>query len=168
VKVGNTTPHWFGGFNTTVTWEQLSLYCAFDYAFDFWVMDYRLPWIMGNMQGTYNMTTDVRKTWTHENPNAKYPIYVWADQLGKGNYRNSTLFTYKGDYLSLRQVSLSYSLPKSLINKAFIEKLDLSITGQNLGYITAAKTISTPEQGGIQDATYTLPRTVTFGLNITF
>ncbi len=168
VKVGNTTPHWFGGFNTTVTWKQLSLYCAFDYAFDFWVMDYRLPWIMGNMQGTYNMTTDVRKTWTPENPNAKYPIYVWADQLGKGNYRNSTLFTYKGDYLSLRQVSLSYSLPKSLINKAFIEKLDLSITGQNLGYITAAKTISTPEQGGIQDATYTLPRTVTLGLNITF
>ena len=168
VKVGNTTPHWIGGFNTTLSWKNLSLYCALDYAFGFWVLDYRLPWILGNMQGTYNMTTDVERTWTKDNLNAKYPTYMWADQLGKGNYRNSTLFAYRGDYLSFRQVSLSYTLPKSLIKKAFIDKMDLSITGQNLGYITAAKTLASPESGGIQDATYPLPRTISFGLNITF
>ncbi len=89
---------------------------------------------------------------------------MWADQLGKGNFRNSTLFTYKGDYLSFRQLSLSYSLPRKLINKAKIEKLDLSVTGQNLGYLTAAKTMSSPEGGGIVDAGYSLPRTFTFGL----
>ena len=88
--------------------------------------------------------------------------------MGKGNYRNSTLFTYKGDYLSLRQVSLNYSMPQKLINKAKIQKLDLSVTGQNLGYLTAAKTMSSPENGGIVDAGYSLPRTIIFGLNITF
>ncbi len=61
VKVGNTTPHWIGGFNSTVTWKNFSLYSAFDYALGFVMMDYRLPWILGNMQGTYNMTTDVEK-----------------------------------------------------------------------------------------------------------
>jgi len=168
VKVGNTTPHFIGGFNTTLTWKNFSLYSAFDYALGFTMMDYRMPWILGNMQGTYNMTTDVQNTWTPSNPNAKYPTYIWADQLGKGNYRNSTLFTYKGDYLSFRQVSLSYSLPQKLISKAKIQKLDLSVTGQNLGYLTAAKSISNPESGGIVDAGYSLPRTVIFGLNITF
>ncbi len=168
VKVGNTTPHWIGGFNSTVTWKNFSLYSAFDYALGFVMMDYRMPWILGNMQGTYNMTTDVENTWTPQNPNATLPSYMWADQLGKGNFRNSTLFTYKGDYLSFRQLSLSYSLPRKLINKAKIEKLDLSVTGQNLGYLTAAKTMSSPESGGIVDAGYGLPRTFTFGLNITF
>ena len=168
VKVGNTTPHWMGGLNTTLTWKNFSLYSAFDYALGFSMMDYRMPWILGNMQGSYSMTTDVLDTYSETNPDAKYPTYVWADQLGKGNYRNSTLFTYKGDYLSLRQVSLNYSMPQKLINKAKIQKLDLSVTGQNLGYLTAAKTMSSPENGGIVDAGYSLPRTIIFGLNITF
>ncbi len=169
VKIGNTSPHWFGGINSTLSYKNFTLYTAFDYALGFYMMDYRLPWIMGNMQGTYNMTTDVKNTWTPENPNAKYPTYMWADQLGKGNYRNSTLFTYRGDYLSFRQVSLSYSFPRELITKAKIEKLDLSITGQNLGYLTAAKTMVNPEKGGgLQDAGYSLPRILTFGVNITF
>lgn len=168
VKAGNTTPRWTGGFNTTLGWKNFSLYAAFDYALGFVMMDYRLPWILGNMQGTYNMTTDVFDTWTPENTTAKYPQYLWADQLGKGNLRNSTLFTYKGNYLSFRQIALTYSLPKSLINKAFIEKLDLSVTGQNLGYLTAAKKMANPERGGVVDATYSLPRSVIFGLNITF
>lgn len=168
VKAGNTTPHWIGGFNTTLTWKNFSFYSAFDYALGFVTMDYRLPWILGNMQGTYNPTTDVQNTWTPENPNAKYPTYMWADQLGKGNYRNSTLFTNRGDYLSFRQVSLTYSLPRQLINKAKIDKLEVSVTGQNLGYLTAAKALSSPESGGIVDAGYSLPKTVVVGLNITF
>lgn len=169
VKVGNTTPHYFGGINSTLNYKDFSLYFAFDYAFKFWVMDYRLPWIMGNMQGTYNMTTDVNDTWTEQNPNAKYPTYMWADQLGKGNYRNSTLFTERGDYLAFRQISLTYSIPRSIINRAKIEKLEISVTGQNLGYLTAAKTLANPEKGGgIQDAGYALPRMLTFGLNLTF
>ena len=169
VKAGNTTPHWFGGLNSTLNYKNFSLYAAFDYALGFYMMDYRLPWILANAQGTYNMTTDVNDTWTPENPNAKYPTYMWADQLGKGNYRNSTLFTYRGDYLSFRQVSLTYTFPRALINKAKIEKLDLSVTGQNLGYLTAAKTLANPEKGGgVQDAGYSLPRILTFGVNITF
>jgi hypothetical protein len=168
VKVGNTTPHWIGGLNTNVSYKNFNLYATFDYALGFYVMDYRLPWILGDMQGSYNMTNDVENTWTAENPNAKYPTYQWADQLGKGNYRNSTLFTYKGDYLAFRQISLTYSFSKSLLEKLRIERLELSATGQNLGYLTAAKTMTSPESGGIQDAGYSLPKTITFGLNITF
>ena len=35
VKVGNTVPKWTGGFNTTVSWKDLTLSARFDYALGF-------------------------------------------------------------------------------------------------------------------------------------
>lgn len=128
--LGNTTPHWTGGFTTTFKWKGFTLYGAFDFALGFWNYDPTTPWYLGCMQGTYNTSTEVFDTWTESNPGAKYPKYVYADQLGAANYnRASTLFAYRGDYLAIRELSLSYSLPKALASKLYCQKLDLSITG---------------------------------------
>lgn len=119
------------------------------------------------MQGGYNTTTDVFNTWSEENPNAKYPRYVWADQLGTANYyRTSTMFAYKGNYLAIRELSLSYSLPQNIARKFYCQKLDVSVTGQNLGYITSAN-VATPEVSSAGSG-YALPRTLLFGINVTF
>ena len=48
VKVGNTTPHWIGGFNSTLTWKGFQLYAAFDYALDFTIYDNTTPWFLGD------------------------------------------------------------------------------------------------------------------------
>lgn len=86
-----------------------------------------------------------KNTWTPENPNAKYPTYVWADQLGKRNYcRSSSMFAYNGNYIALRELSLSYKLPSILVQKAKLSNVELSITGQNLGYLTEAKHLFSP------------------------
>lgn len=172
VVIGNTTPRWTGGFNTNFKYKNFSLYGRFDFGLDFWTYDNTTPWFLGNMQGTYNTTTDVFDTWTPENPNVKFPRYVWADQLGTANlYRASTLFAYKGNYLAFREISLAYSLPKNMANKLYMQSLDLSVTGQNLGYLTAAP-IASPERAigtGIASGTgYGLPRTLLFGINLTF
>ena len=74
------------------------------------------------------------------------------------------MFAYDGAYLAFRELSLSYSLPKSLANKIKLEKVDLSVTGQNLGYLTQCKSVATPEAG----SGYALPRTLLFGINLTF
>ena len=74
---------------------------------------------------------------TPDNPNAKYPTYVWADQLGKRNYcRSSSMFVYNGNYLALRELSLTYRLPSIWVQKAKLSNVELSVTGQNLGYLT--------------------------------
>lgn len=167
VVVGNTTPHWFGGFNTTLNWKGFTLYGRFDFAFDYWIYDNDTPWFLGCMQGGYNTTKDVFNTWTAENPNAKYPRYVWADQLGTANYyRRSTMFAYKGNYLAVREISLGYELPKKIANKMFCQRVNLSVTGQNLGYFTSAK-VATPEKSDAGSG-YALPRTLLFGLDVTF
>lgn len=168
VYVGNRTPKWFGGLNTNLSWKGLVLTARMDYALGFKQIDDILPWFMGMMQGSYNTVVETKDTWTTENPNAQYPKYMWADQLGKRNYaRQSTLFIYDASYLSFREISLSYNLPKSLLENTGVRGVELSVTGQNLGYLTASK-LYTPEVGGNVNGGYSLPRTVIFGLNLKF
>lgn len=179
VKMGNKTPRWTGGINTTLKYKDFSFYARMDYGLGFKIIDSRLPWIMGNMVGYYNTVEKTKETWTPENPGAKYPTYTWADQLEKRNYaRPSSMFVYNGNYLAFRELSLTYSIPKTLLGKWNIQQLDLTVTGQNLGYLTAAKNVHSPElsnEGGIWSADgpdrsggYPLPRTVIFGVNLTF
>ena len=169
VKLGNTIPHWTGGFNINTSWKGLSLNCRLDYALGFWVHDFKTPWIMGNMQGTFNTISLVKDSWSETNPNGKYPVYGWADFLGKRNYdRISDINCYRGDYLAFREVSLAYTLPQNWILKTGLSKVNVSVTAQNLGYITAAKNMATPEYGVSQNGGYPMPRSVVFGLNVTF
>ncbi|MCE1156873.1 MAG: hypothetical protein LWW91_12235, partial [Bacteroidales bacterium] len=106
--------------------------------------------------------------WTPENPNAAYPIYTWADQLGKRNYaRNTSMFAYDGDYLSFRELTIGYTLPKAIVEKARLANAEFSVTGQNLGYWTEAPHIFSPEVSSVWGG-YPLPLTVIFGLNLTF
>lgn len=165
--IGNTSPKWTGGFNTTLQWKGFTLYGRFDFALGYWIYDNTTPWFLGCMQGTYNTTKDVFNTWSESNSNAKYPRFVYADQLGAANYyRTSTMFAYRGNYLAIRELSLSYSLPKSIAQKFYCQRLDVSITGQNLGYLTSAP-VASPEVSNAGSG-YALPRTVLFGLNLTF
>lgn len=123
---------------------------------------------MACAQGTYNTISETFDTWSVNNPNAKFPTYVWADQLGKRNYcRESSMFAYRGDYLAFREVSLSYKLPSQWIQKAKLSNVEVSVTGQNLGYLTAAKHLFSPEQAN-NNGGYPLPRTIILGLNVTF
>lgn len=166
-KVGNINPKWTGGFNASLSWKALTLSTRLDFALDFIVIDTRTPWIMGNMQGTYNTIEDTKQTWSPDNVNAEYPIYVWADQLGKRNYARSTsMFAYSGNYLSFRELSLSYRIPQAFSEKIKLSNVEFSVTGQNLGYWTKATHVFSPEDaenwGG-----YPLPRTVIFGINLT-
>src|SRR5699024_12679327 len=56
---------------------------------DYKIYDQTNLWFLGCMQGAYNMTTDVKKTWSEDNPGGSLPKYYWADQLGKSNYNRS-------------------------------------------------------------------------------
>lgn len=168
VLLGHTTPRWTGGFNMSVKWKGLSLFTRMDYAFGFVQQDFRQMWMLGSMQGEFNGTQLVKDTWTPENPNAKYPIYVNQDQQLKKNYdRDSNIFWKNSSYLSFREVSLSYDLPKSVLTKIKIEGLSFTITAQNLGYISN-KLLRLPERTGSTDGAYTIPTQVIFSTNLTF
>lgn len=173
--LGNMTPKWTGGFNTTLTWKGLSLYARFDMGFGFQVYDSNVAFWLGEGQGNMAFNDAVRDTWTPDNPGAKYPRVCWASQFGTDNYiRTNSFFTQSGNYLACRELSLSYSLPKFICEKVACTGITVSVTGQNLGYIKSC-TIPLPDNTTYTSGntagwggTYNLPRTVLFGLNVAF
>jgi len=168
VSLGHTLPRWTGGFNTTISWKGFSLFARLDFALGHIQQDFMQMWSLAMAQGEFNATDIVKQTWTPDNPNAKYPRYIWADQLNTKNFdRPSSMFFVNSSYLAFREVSFSYSLPRKLLNKAKINGLRLTVTGQNLGYITN-KLINLPERTGQQSSAYTIPTQLVFGANLTF
>ena len=170
VKIGNTRPKWFGGITSTLAYKGFKFYARMDYSLGFVQVDAQRAWFLAMAQGTYNTTVDTKNTWTVDNPNAEFAEYRWADQLGSRNYaRQSTQWVYKGDYLAFRELSLSYSLPGTLLEGIGMKAVTLSVTGQNLGYLTASK-LNNPENfsSGAQYAAYSVPKTVIFGVDVKF
>lgn len=168
VKLGNSLPKWTGGFNTSFSYKSWSLFARMDYALGHIQMDQMQLWSLGFFQGEFNGTSLVNDTWTPENPAAKYPRYVWADQLNAKNFdRPSDMFWKSSSYLAFREVSLSYSVPKEWLSKAKMAGLTLTATGQNLGYITNKMNVL-PERTGLQNSAYTIPTMLIFGGKITF
>ena len=79
------------------------------------------------------------------------------------------MFCYESSYLAFREISLTYALPKPILKVVGIKEADISLTGQNLGYLTASK-LYTPEvssTGGVNGG-YALPITVIMGVNLKF
>lgn len=167
-SLGRALPRWTGGFNTTVSWKGFSLFARLDFALGHIQQDFQHLWSLASAQGEFNATDIVKETWTPENPNAKYPRYTWADQLNTKNFdRPSGMFYVNSSYLAFREVSLSYSLPSSLLKRAKISGLRFTVTGQNLGYLTN-DLLNLPERTGSQNSAYTIPTQLVFGANLTF
>ena len=172
-RMGRTIPRWTGGFSVNVKYKRLSLSTRLDYALGFVQFDGPRAWFLGNSQGTFNTTSEVFDSYTPENINAKYPTYYWADQLFKANVtRESSMFYKKGDYLALREVSLSYSLPTKWADKIRSQGVNFTLTGQNLAYLSES-TLFSPESGSLSVGSagsggYPLPRTFIFGVQFIF
>ncbi|HRE52898.1 MAG TPA: SusC/RagA family TonB-linked outer membrane protein [Flavitalea sp.] len=175
--MGNIYPKWTGGFSTTVSYKNFYLYGRLDYALGHTIYNYALAQIVGQYSGTLNMPSQLKDSWTPENPNADLPKFYYAD-LPKLNIKRSALhnptldnhsspFYEKGDYLAFREITLSYSFPKSLISKIRVTDLRMNVTGQNLGYLKKYSGAS-PELGGVDVERYPVPKAIILGLKLTF
>ena len=122
------------------------------------------------MQGSFNGVVEVKDTWTTTNTSAYYPKYNWADQTNKRNYaRVSSMFCYESSYLAFREVSMTYTLPKKILKATGLKGADITLSGQNLGYLTASK-LYTPEVSSTSGVNggYALPITMIMGVNLKF
>ncbi|MET0391746.1 MAG: hypothetical protein ABW019_01340, partial [Chitinophagaceae bacterium] len=167
VYVGRTTPTATGGFSTFASWKGFSLYVQMDYALGFVIMNQSWLRGMSQVQGSQNGPVDIKKTWTPDNPNATLPSYSWTNYLQ--NYGAFANYWQKGDYLALREVTLSYEMPARLLKGIFNQRvagLRAYVTGSNLAYLTAYDG-TLPEEGGDDPGRFPLPRRITLGINLT-
>mgnify|MGYP000137462766 CR=1 FL=1 len=184
--VGNIFPNITGGFSTTFSYKKLVVVWTFlIYALGHTLYNDLKARTLGQYQGTWNIITDVKDMWTEDNPNTDLSKYYFGDQNIKKNItrsnngltaadNNNSHYYEKGDYLCLRELTLSYTLPKSLISKCFMTDASVYVTGQNLFYITGYEgtspepAVSTEYGRGIDNGRYPTPRTVLFGLSVSF
>ncbi|MGJ1389875.1 SusC/RagA family TonB-linked outer membrane protein [Sphingobacterium spiritivorum] len=105
--------------------------------------------------------------WTEQNPsdNVFFPR-VRVENLGNTNTA-TTWWVRDASFLRLKNVEIGYTLPKSLIERLKFRNTRLYIMGQNL-YVWDKVKMYDPELGNSAAGTkYPLPRTWTFGLEIT-
>ena len=98
--------------------------------------------------------------WMPENPNAKYPRID-----NRGSYPG-TIYTQR-NFIRLQDVTLSYTLPKSLVRKISSSNVKLFISGKNLLTITDWMGWD-PETGAGFSPGQPLLRSYTMGLNVQF
>ncbi|MEN6453687.1 MAG: TonB-dependent receptor [Prolixibacteraceae bacterium] len=170
VVLGRTTPKLTGGFNTSLSWKGLSLYAKTDFAIGHLVFSRHRARGMGQIQGSQNSTTEVLDAWRPDNKQTDVPRFVFVDpHVNHGDFgsaRTNSRYWEKGDYLCLRELTLSYDFPGSLI-KPYLNSLRMYVSGSNLIYFTKYSG-AMPEKGGEDLGRYPLPRVYTFGIDVSF
>lgn len=125
-----------------------------------------------SMSAPSNMLATVTNAWTPENPHTNVPRAIYNDP--NGNSRESERFLENGNFVRLRQAQIGYSLPQSLLKKAYIEKLRFYVSGDNLFTITKYNGVdpefstSSPLNTGIDRHIYPFTRSFTVGAQLTF
>ncbi|MCW0481859.1 TonB-dependent receptor [Gaoshiqia sediminis] len=120
------------------------------------------------MQGT-PPTTKWRDAWTPENQSNTLPAIYVAGYSGVANFGGSTYYLQDASYLRLKNVMLSYDLPKSLISKIRAKDLSVYVSADNLLTFTKYEG-SDPERASVTGnyAEYPQARIFNFGLNVKF
>ncbi|MPN62423.1 hypothetical protein SDC9_210171 [bioreactor metagenome] len=125
--------------------------------------------IEGNFSGANALSKKILRSWQKQGDITDIPKYYWADQNANWNVwnnRGSSRYYQKTDFLSLREITLSYSLPSNYLQKMKLSGLRLHLTGSNLHYFTNFEGLN-PEQSS-SDTAYPVPREFIFGLSINF
>ena len=168
VQIGSPFPDFTGGLNLS----------AEMYGFDFNMFLYAA---LGqeiysatrryDMNGT-NYKAEWLNRWTGEGTSDFYPRVTFVDNNLNGK-TVSDFYIQDGSFVRLRNITLGYTLPKSITDAISLSKLRLYVSAENL-YTFTKYTGYDPEIGGgvfdngIDRGIYPQPRTIMTGISVTF
>lgn len=136
-RVGNMFPKWTGGFTNTFNYKRLSLTVRTDFALGHTIYHETRARFNGQYQGDIGILKETTKSWQEQGDVTDFPRFMWADQLAQNNsFRGSSFFHEKGDYLAIREVTLSYNFPQSILRPLRLPAVRAHFTGSNLHYFT--------------------------------
>ena len=121
---------------------------------------------------TDNVTAETRNNtmkknwWTEDNPTNEWVMNnLYAEIMGGINLHTNDSYFQNQSFIRIKDISLSYNLPLSLIKKIGIEKVMFYITGRNM--FTFTEWIGTDPELSSQRST-PLQKEYVFGLNLSF
>ena len=163
VLVGPIDPPNFGGFGTTLNYKGVMLDVLFSYAWGAQSYNNDRLNVENSIYWYSNLATSMLREW--QVPGDITDIPSAFNDL----HSETTRFVEKNDYLRLRNVMLSYTLPRKMMDKWKLRNVRVFAQGQNL-YVWHNFQGYDPEivTGILGGAQYPQLKTVTFGINLGF
>lgn len=172
--LGYSVPHSTGGFGNTFHMGNFTVNLYLDWALGHTIMHAQeARQFINTFTCNTAISEKVKDCWTPQNPDAKYARFQVDGPLQSQNFKNnSDVFAYKGDYLCIREFSVSYRLPQSVLSKLRMKDASVVLAGNNLHYFTAVPGVA-PEVGASSTnaadySNYPPSRRVSLGLKVTF
>ena len=161
-------PDLVGGFSTNVEYKGFDLSIATAFQIGGYVDDSFYSSLMSASSAGNNMHKDLFNRWTPAHTETSIPQLYLGSQLKRID-GNSDFFITDASYWSLRNVTLGYTLPRSLTDRVGIQKLRVYFTGDNLLFVSKRKGLD-PRQSfsGATGYGYSAMRSYSLGLNLTF
>jgi outer membrane receptor protein involved in Fe transport len=137
--LGSVLADWTGGIRNSFSYKGINLSFLVDGQFGGSV--YSVSNMFGKYTGIFAETTEggIRETGvilegvqSDGSPNS---VVISAQQAFYNSYRLHGAYVYDATYFKLRESSLSYSLPKSLIDKLPFKNISVSVIGRNLAFL---------------------------------
>lgn len=166
---------YFGSINSDLSYKGFNLGIRFYYSGGNYIMNYEYQSSASEGESIYyNQWAEAQNYWKKPGDIVQHANLLDPTQ----NVTFDTdKYLQKGDYITLRDVTLSYNLPANIISKAKMKGMRVFVQGTNLWVGTKYKGIVEVGDGGEnvqyapgQVAAFNFPQVTgaTFGVNITF
>ncbi len=180
----NVNPDWTGGVTTAFSWKGLTLSAALDIRKGGYMFS-RTKNLMQFTGNGYMTTYNDRNPFVI--PNSVYadgtentsPIYLvdqsyqdWYNKYGMGE--GGEFYLMDRSFVKLRNITLTYQLPRTLVNKLYLSEITLSAFANNVftwthkanHYIDPETSSYGNDLGGLFGETYSNPSCRIFGFNL--
>jgi TonB-linked SusC/RagA family outer membrane protein len=168
--IGSAQPKFYWGLNNTLSYKNFELNFFFQGSQGNKMVNMNLLNLQ-NVNGQQNVLLDAYEgRWTPTNPSTKYarPLATANDNIF------SSRFVENASYLRLRNISLGYNLPKSVLEKIRVNRLKVYVSAANLltltnysGYNPEGNAYgSSTNVVGVDDGNYPQTKTFLVGINI--
>lgn len=172
---GSTLPMAFGGISSQLRWKDFTLDALFSFTLGRKILNRSRHSSLAFTKLFGTILEDYRKVtfWQKPGDQTDYPALEYADTGYVGQFDGNVDSRIENvSYLRLSQLSLSYNVPKSILNKTGGKEIRIFLSGENIFLLHNYSGID-PEivdvYSGIDHGDmYPLNRRVTLGLNIKF
>ena len=177
---GSAHPWFYGSLNSMLQYKGFALNALFTYSLGGKVYDSAYQSLMSTNSAASASANhvDLMNSWsgvpagmTEDSPNRIDPDGLPQLDFQYSTYNNATSDRWltSASYFVVKNITLSYSLPKLLINKAGLQALTLTAGVENLATFTARKGLNPQFNfSGGSDDTYVTARVFNFGLQLQF
>ena len=168
--VGNPFPDFIGGLTNYISYKDFEL--SFTFSAEFGASIYNAGGRFQSTAGDWfdNQTRDQLRRWRQPGDITDVPA---AALVGSNGTQHSTRYLQDGDFIRLKDLNRSYTIPQDMISSVGLEKARIYLSGINLLTITDYDGYD-PESradtfgGGQTFYSAPAPRTVSLGVNLTF